>query len=53
MNNLKLYGIIINLKNRLEIEDSKGLNYSASQISKAIAKINEVNEILNRRAVKR
>lgn len=40
MNNLKLYGMIVNLKNRLEIEDADGLEYSAKQIAEAISKIN-------------
>lgn len=50
MNNLKLYGMVINLKNRLEVEDEKGLSYSNRQIFEAVKKVNELNEILDRRA---
>lgn len=49
MNNLRLYSLILNLKNRLENEDSIGLDYSAKQISQAIGKINEINALLDRR----
>lgn len=53
MNNLRLYGMIINLKNRLEIADERGLNYSAKQIAEAIAKVNELNALLDRRQAKK
>ena len=36
MNNIKLYGMIVNLKNRLEIADERGQYYSPKQIDSAI-----------------
>lgn len=50
MNNLRLYGMIINLKNRLELSDERGVVYTAKQIAMAVAKVNELNEVLDRRS---
>ena len=52
MNNLKLYGMIVNLKNRLELADERGQYYSPKQIALAIEKVNELNAVLDRRAGK-
>lgn len=51
--NLRLYGLINALRNRLEIESEQGKVYSAKQIAEAIRKVNEVNEILDRRKASR
>lgn len=47
--NLKFYGMIINLKNRIEINDEQGKEYSSKQIALAVSKLNEINELLDRR----
>ena len=52
MNNLKLYGMIVNLKDRLELADERGQYYSPKQIALAIEKVNELNAVLDRRAGK-
>ena len=49
---IKLYGMIISLKNRLELNSESGNDYSAKQIQDAIYKINQLNGILDRRGKK-
>lgn len=50
MTNLKLYSKIINLRNRLELDDERGKDYTVKQIESAIELINQVNAVLDRRA---
>lgn len=48
-NDVRLYGLIIALKNRIEINADKGHEYSKAQLNEAVRLINEINACLDRR----
>jgi hypothetical protein len=50
MTDLRLYGKVISLKNRLEINAEQGKEYTRAQIVKAIELMNQVNAVLDRRS---
>lgn len=51
-NDVRLYGLVVSLKNRIEINADKGHEYSKAQLTKAVELINEINELLDRRTSK-
>ena len=48
--NIKLYKLVCDLRDRIELADEKGVRHSDNAITEAVKKINEVNTILDRRA---
>jgi len=48
-NDIRVYGMLVNLKNRLELDAEHGKTYSKAQLSEAMRLINEINAILDRR----
>ena len=52
-NDLRVYGLVVALKDRLEINAEREISYSKSQLVDAVSLINQLNEVLDRRQSKK
>lgn len=51
-NDIRLYGLVIALKNRIELNADKGHEYTKVQLEDAVSLINQLNSVLDRRKKK-
>ena len=49
MTDIRLYGKIVSLKNRLELNAEQGRDFTNKQIADAVLLIDQINEVLDRR----
>lgn len=53
MTDIRLYGKIVSLKNRLELNAEQGRDFTAKQIAEAVMLVDQINTVLDRRRVQR